>query len=184
MKRAVSGRGTWGVWITGGLRKAATSWGDGPAGAMWAWESWLICDCCWVMSVSSLSRRASGCREHLCCVANDGTYRAHGHSLRAIQASFAAGRRRLNGSSGTIRLQVCWVSARCKWWLEGSHSHAGWPRSHLTLRCLHVSQLTLNFSRLRFPLWLRAASSPVEASPTLQVSWSWSWSWSSSPSEY
>lgn len=59
-----------------------------------------------------------------------------------------------SGSSGTIRLQKNCASAH-----HGHHVgiepvsvnlHAGWPRSHLTLRCLHVSQLTLSFSRLRF----------------------------------
>ena len=52
----------------------------------------------------------------------------------------------------------------------------GWPRSHLTFLCLHVSQDTES-GRLRFAelLWSWPASSALE-SPALQ----WSWSCSSS----
>lgn len=84
----------WGVEMTGGLRKVATSCGDGPDAAIWFCDRWLICDCCCAMRFSSLSRRASGSNQppvliYACWTAGIGrlatgnagrfTYQAHAH---------------------------------------------------------------------------------------------------------
>ena len=45
--------------MTGGLRNAATSCGDGPDVATWVLERWLICDCCCTRSASSLSEEGT-----------------------------------------------------------------------------------------------------------------------------
>ena len=127
MKSAVSGRGMWGVWMTGGLRKVATSCGDGPEVATWFCDRWLICNCCCTMRASSLSRRASALHQppvskHFCSHTGLGrpaadytessTHQAHAHSLLSGLASYAvdkSARSRQSSFFGVVRPRLTHV---------------------------------------------------------------------------